>query len=250
LFLNNNNVGDAGAQALARNTTLRKLVLIGNHVGDAGAQALARNTTLTDLWLGSNNVSDPGAEALAGNTTLLTLGLDNSNVGDAGAQPLVRNATFTDIDLDDNDMSHASLLIVQAQVDKNQPQADALVAACESGNLNDVQSLLASGVRLYGEYVDGDISEYFDKVFCGEPHALYRLAVRRNNFPLLCLLVDAHPDVDLDGMKLGSEGFARLCEGLQHSKIRRLSVCNCGINVLPSSLQKLKSLRALHLSGV
>ena len=88
LGLRNDNIGDAGAVALAdklKTTTapLKKLSLGENNIGDTGsaaiANALAANTALTELYtltLSTNNIGDTGAaaigEALATNTALTT----------------------------------------------------------------------------------------------------------------------------------------------------------------------------------
>ena len=71
-----NEIGDAGAQALAMlkdSSTLCTLILhlTCNRIGDAGAQALAAtlkdSTTLRTLYLGlfGNEMGDVGAQALA-----------------------------------------------------------------------------------------------------------------------------------------------------------------------------------------
>merc|ERR1719197_34946 len=71
LFLFGNNIGDAGAQALAPelpHTGITELHLQGNHIGAAGAQALAPelpHTCITHLYLNANHIGDAGAQALA-----------------------------------------------------------------------------------------------------------------------------------------------------------------------------------------
>ena len=58
LSLYNNNIGDAGAAAIANaiavNASLKSLELFGNQIGDAGAAAIANaiavNASLTKLW--------------------------------------------------------------------------------------------------------------------------------------------------------------------------------------------------------
>ena len=100
LSLRDNKISDEGATALAHalkgNTTLQILWLGGNQISDAGATALAhamkRNTTLQRLWLGSNQISDEGATALAdamkGNTTLQRLSLRYNKISDEGVTAL------------------------------------------------------------------------------------------------------------------------------------------------------------------
>ena len=78
------------------NTTLRGLFLDNNQISDEGATALAHamkgNTTLQVLSLRNNQISDEGATALAhammGNTTLRGLYLDNNQISDEGATAL------------------------------------------------------------------------------------------------------------------------------------------------------------------
>ncbi|MBX9702595.1 MAG: leucine-rich repeat domain-containing protein [Silvanigrellaceae bacterium] len=100
LDLSINQIGDAGAQALAaaiaNRTNLTHLDLYQNQIGDAGAQALAdalaNHTNLTRLDLSKNQIGDAGAQALAdalaNHTKLTHLNLNFNPIGDAGAQAL------------------------------------------------------------------------------------------------------------------------------------------------------------------
>ncbi|WP_051908637.1 hypothetical protein [Candidatus Odyssella acanthamoebae] len=98
LSLKGKKIGDAGAQVLAKNTTLTSLNLEDNLIGDAGAQVLAKNTTLTSLDLERNGIRDAGAHALAKNTTLTSLDLRENQIGCEGAQALL-NALRTQTNL-------------------------------------------------------------------------------------------------------------------------------------------------------
>jgi internalin A len=89
LALGGNQIGDAGATALARMTGLTSLALKGNQIGDAGAEALARLTGLTSLNLGRNQIGDAGATALARMTGLSSLVLGGNQIGDAGASAIL-----------------------------------------------------------------------------------------------------------------------------------------------------------------
>ncbi len=103
-----NQIGAAGAQALAANKTLISLdVSSNNQIDDAGAQALAANTTLTGLDVSSNQTGDAGAQALAANTALTTLTVTYNQIGDAGATMLAANTTFTSLDLTENQIGGA-----------------------------------------------------------------------------------------------------------------------------------------------
>ncbi|MES2214825.1 MAG: hypothetical protein V4485_02240 [Pseudomonadota bacterium] len=73
LYVGSNDIGDAGAIALAKNTAITRLDAFGNNIDDAGAIALAQNTTITRLDIGKNKIHDDGAMALAENTTIYYL---------------------------------------------------------------------------------------------------------------------------------------------------------------------------------
>jgi hypothetical protein len=66
LFVNENRIGNAGAKALACNTTLRNLNLFMNdNIGDTGAVFLANNETLRTLDVSfCDNIGPQGAHAL------------------------------------------------------------------------------------------------------------------------------------------------------------------------------------------
>jgi uncharacterized protein (TIGR02996 family) len=99
LDLSFNNIGGAGARALAASPTLAgltTLILSGNGIGPAGARALAASPNLsglTTLNLSGNGIGDGdgGAEALAASerlTRLTALDLSWNDIGDAGEQAL------------------------------------------------------------------------------------------------------------------------------------------------------------------
>ncbi len=95
-----NKMGVAGAQAIGEalkvNTAVTELYLYSNQIGDAGAQAIGEalkvNTTVTELKLDDNEIGDDGAraigEALGFNTSLVKLSLDNPQIGDEGDQAI------------------------------------------------------------------------------------------------------------------------------------------------------------------
>jgi Ran GTPase-activating protein (RanGAP) involved in mRNA processing and transport len=70
LSLSHNQIGDKGAQALARafqNSNLTKLYLNDNQIGDKGARAFAKalrkNTVLKEFYLSTNPIGDVGARS-------------------------------------------------------------------------------------------------------------------------------------------------------------------------------------------
>jgi uncharacterized protein (TIGR02996 family) len=106
LDLKYNELGDAGAEALAKSphlTNLRKLVLYCNGIGEAGAVALAQSPHLTNLRvlnLEFNGIGDAGAEALAKSphlTNLRVLNLEFNGIGDAGAEALAKSPHLTNL---------------------------------------------------------------------------------------------------------------------------------------------------------
>lgn len=97
-----NNIGDVGAEALARmlehNTTLKVLDLSGNSSITARgvtflANALKKNTTLTTLNLSMTNVKHKACSALSSmlgvNKTLTTLDVSCNNIGNRGVKALL-----------------------------------------------------------------------------------------------------------------------------------------------------------------
>ena len=107
LNLERNKIKNKGAQALAQNTTLKRLYLWSNEIGDIGAQALAKNTTIITLFIGKNKIEDKGAKALADNVILNNLSLSsNVKIGDEGVKALAENETLTVLSLDDNEISN------------------------------------------------------------------------------------------------------------------------------------------------
>ena len=82
LQLEFNSIGNVGAVALAKNSTITSLTLGGNHqMGDTGTVALAKNSTLTSLHLYDNQINDTGAAAFKRNSTLIYLKLDIKSIG-------------------------------------------------------------------------------------------------------------------------------------------------------------------------
>ena len=102
LYIYNNNIGPEGikllADALKKNhtNTLEGLYLYDNIIGDEGAKYIAKmladNKTLQKIGLNDNNISDKGAQSLATslleNTSLHTIDLGTNSIGDKGAQSI------------------------------------------------------------------------------------------------------------------------------------------------------------------
>ena len=96
VYLDENNMGDAGACALAqalKNKNVKTLNLSNNRISDAGAVCLAAsllNNKNTSLSLTKNKIGAIGAEALVkawsyhSNTSLIDL--SDNNIGDVGAK--------------------------------------------------------------------------------------------------------------------------------------------------------------------
>ena len=84
--------------------SLTSLDLAGNQIGDAGAEAIANNLSqLTALDLGSNRIGDAGARAIAAKLyRLKSLRLWSNNVGDAGAKDISKLKALDLLDLSGN----------------------------------------------------------------------------------------------------------------------------------------------------
>jgi len=81
LDVGHNQLGDEGAQILARNKTLASLNVSNNRIGYEGAEALTQNTALTTLNVEINQIGDEGAIALAHNRTLTSLNIEHNQLG-------------------------------------------------------------------------------------------------------------------------------------------------------------------------
>lgn len=94
LDLSDNQISDAGAQALAANITWSILYLEKNHIGNAGMIALAKNTNIEMLYLNHNDISDAGALEAAriirtSQLSLYTLELGWNHIGKMGLTALI-----------------------------------------------------------------------------------------------------------------------------------------------------------------
>ncbi|XP_004346365.1 hypothetical protein CAOG_05692 [Capsaspora owczarzaki ATCC 30864] len=101
-----NQIGDAGASAIAQalkvNTTVTRLIIWRNQIGDAGASAVAEalkvNTTVTEFDLHKNLIGDAGAQAFAElvkvNKTLAWLNLSWNCIGEVGIQAIADAREF------------------------------------------------------------------------------------------------------------------------------------------------------------
>lgn len=138
LFLNGNDIGSSGCEALAaclsnKKSRIRMLFMSYNAIGTVGASALATalktNTSLQVLKLASNGIGDVGAqafgEALAVNRHLETLVLDSNTVGPVGMQAMANgiahNSTLETLDVRYNACAPAVVAesFVDSLVDNN-----------------------------------------------------------------------------------------------------------------------------------
>ena len=100
LILDNNNIGSAGAIAVAKNLNrapgLKLISLSGNHIGVDGARTIVQHlpASLRKLHLSENRFGDAEAEALAEHPlpkNLEMLDLEDNHIGNAGAKALAKH---------------------------------------------------------------------------------------------------------------------------------------------------------------
>ena len=94
-------------EAFASNTILQELVWEGAQLGNQGAQILARNVTLKKLDLKSNNIGELGAVALSENKTLSVLSLLSNPIHQQGYDALQKNKFIPYIFTDSNVPNHS-----------------------------------------------------------------------------------------------------------------------------------------------
>ena len=98
------NLSEIIPQLKANDPGLTCIDLGGNQIGDAGAQALAGalkvNCTVASIDLVSNGIGDAGAQALAGalkvNRTVMGIYLRFNEIGEAGALPCKLDEALTE----------------------------------------------------------------------------------------------------------------------------------------------------------
>ena len=135
-YLNENNIGYEGANAIAQvletNKTL-KLRILGlnkNNIGDEGAKAIATaltdNTKLEALYLNENKIGDEGAKAIAQvlkTETLITLYLNENIISDEGAKAIAhelkRNITLRYLQLSKNNIGMEGATALVTALRKN-----------------------------------------------------------------------------------------------------------------------------------
>jgi Leucine-rich repeat (LRR) protein len=102
LNLEEADIGDEGAKALAALVSLTSLNLRDNRIGTEGVSALAALTSLTSLDLSYNDIGDEAVKALAVLTSLTHLGLAGTGLGPEGVRALNALTALTSVDLGDN----------------------------------------------------------------------------------------------------------------------------------------------------
>ena len=134
LNIGSNNIGDAGAIAIAKVLTyyeLTKLDISNNNIDESGAIAIAKaleiNSSLTILDISNNNIDESGvkeiAKALQINTTLKELIIVGNNIYDDGVQfiakALTLNSSLTKLDISYNNIGNAGAKFIEEALKKN-----------------------------------------------------------------------------------------------------------------------------------
>jgi internalin A len=109
LDMSNNKIGPVGASALARLQQLQQLRLDENKLGPDGARALAALTGLTSLHLDYNQIGATGTLALTALTRLVTLHLEYNRIRADGARALAALPGLHSLCLTGNAISDAGV---------------------------------------------------------------------------------------------------------------------------------------------
>jgi len=178
LDVSDNQIGDAGAAALAQNTTLTSLDVSNNEIDAAGAAALAQNTTLTSLGVCSNQIGDDGAAALAQNITLTSLDVSENQIGDAGAAALAQNTTLTSLDVHENQIGDAgatalaqNTTLTSLEVSDNQ--------IGDAGATALAQNTTLTSLNMYNNQIDAETDQHLQEVIANNR---YQQQSRRDHF--------------------------------------------------------------------
>ena len=91
-------------EALAKNTTLKTLIMNDAYVSDKDIAIISTNKSIQDLDLEGNNIGPDGAAALAKNSTITRLDLIKNHIGDKGAIALANDANLTTLYIAQNDL--------------------------------------------------------------------------------------------------------------------------------------------------
>ena len=109
LYINDNKLGDYGADLLSKGIeiteTLQLLNISNNDIGSSGtiaiANAVANNTSLKELFMEGNEVGRSGAKAIAesisNNKTLKTLSLDDNTIDKESVMIIIKSVSKNDI---------------------------------------------------------------------------------------------------------------------------------------------------------
>ncbi|XP_068748847.1 NLR family CARD domain-containing protein 3-like isoform X2 [Montipora capricornis] len=229
LYLFGNEIGDVGADALAKglkkNSTLTELDLPYNAIGEVGANALAKglkeNSTLTELNLSNNAIGDVGADALAeglkGNSTLTLLVLSDNAIGDVGADALAKglkgNSTLTNLYLSENEIGDVGADALAKGLKENSTLTDLNLSNNAIGDVG--ADALAKGLKENSTLTDLNLS---------------------NN---------AIGDVGADALAKGLKGNSTLT----NLYLSENEIGDVGADALAKGLKENSTLRELKLSG-
>ncbi|XP_068753852.1 NLR family CARD domain-containing protein 3-like [Montipora capricornis] len=173
LHLLGSEIGNSGAAALAKaveiNSTLTVLYLVDNEIGDSGAAALAKaveiNSTLKVLYLVDNEIGYSGAAALAKaveiNSTLTQLYLPLNGIGDSGAAALAKaveiNSTLKVLYLVDNEIGDSGAAALAKAVEINSTLTELHLPLCAIGDSG--AAALAKAVEINSKLTELHLSD-------------------------------------------------------------------------------------------
>ncbi|XP_068753848.1 NLR family CARD domain-containing protein 3-like isoform X2 [Montipora capricornis] len=241
------------AHAMATNSTVKKLHLLGSEIGNSGAAALAKaveiNSTMTHLNLSGNGIGDSGAAALAKaveiNSTLTQLNLSGNKIGDSGAAALAKaveiNSMLTRLYLAYNEIGYSGAAALTKAVEMNSTLTHLYLSLNVIGDSG--AAALAKAVEINSTLTH----LYFSLNGIGDSGATALAKAVEINSTLTQL--------DLSANRIGDSGAAALAKAVEiNSTLTRLylaynEIGNSGAAALAKAVEINSTMTHLNLSG-
>jgi len=109
LHVTNNDIGNAGMNALGALPHLTYLSANNNCIGNRGITSIAESKTLNEVELNGNQITCDGAIRLASSKAIRKLYIGTNRIADAGAQAFSTNQILTDLHIANNNITKAGI---------------------------------------------------------------------------------------------------------------------------------------------